>query len=92
MSQKKVDNYKQEKANREQIIKKEKRILALEKLAALIVGIAIVCWVGFSIYGKVTDGGASGKENTVINMDAVDNYVSGLTMEEEMGTVQMMDE
>lgn len=50
MSQKKVDAYKKEKANREQIIKKEKRILKLEKLLAVVVGLVLVCWVGFSIY------------------------------------------
>ena len=35
MSQKKVDAYKAEKANREKIMKKEKRVLRLEKLIAL---------------------------------------------------------
>ena len=36
MSQKKVDAYKAEKANREKIMKKEKLILTIEKLAALL--------------------------------------------------------
>ena len=36
MSQKKVDAYKAEKANREKIMKKEKLILTIEKLAALV--------------------------------------------------------
>lgn len=89
MSQKKVDLYKQEKANREQIIKKEKRIFALEKLAALVVGLVIVCWIGFSVYGKVSGNDASVKEDTVINTNAIDNYISGLSMDEE---VTMMDE
>ena len=35
MSQKKVDAYKAEKANREKIMKKEKRVLRLEKLIPL---------------------------------------------------------
>lgn len=55
MSQKKVDAYKAEKANREKIMKREKLILNLEKLAALVVCIVAVCWIGYSVYGKVTE-------------------------------------
>ena len=51
MSQKKVDAYKAEKANREKIMKREKLILNLEKLAALVVCIVAVCWIGYSVYG-----------------------------------------
>ena len=52
MSQKKVDAYKKEKANREKLIKKEKRILMLEKLAGIAVCVVAVCWIGFSVYDK----------------------------------------
>ena len=55
MSQKKVDAYKAEKANREKIMKKEKLILTIEKLAALVACMVAVCWIGYSVYGKVTD-------------------------------------
>lgn len=78
MSQKKVDAYKKEKANREQIIKKEKRVLKLEKLLAVVVGLVLVCWVGFSIYGKVTGGGAAVQKETVLDTTALDNYLNGL--------------
>ena len=43
MSQKKVDAYKAEKANREKIMKKEKLILTIEKLAALVACMVAVC-------------------------------------------------
>ena len=55
MSQKKVDAYKAEKANREKIMKKEKLILTIEKLAALVACMVAVCWIGYSVYGKVTE-------------------------------------
>ena len=42
MSQKKVDAYKAEKANREKLMKKEKLVLRLEKLAALVVCVVAV--------------------------------------------------
>ena len=45
MSQKKVDAYKAEKANREKIMKKEKLILTIEKLAALVACMVAVCWL-----------------------------------------------
>lgn len=82
MSQKKVDAYKKEKANREQIIKKEKRILKLEKLIGLVIGIAAVCWVGFSVYSKVTEGEMVVQQDTELDTTALDSYVSGLSAEE----------
>ena len=48
MSQKKVDAYKKEKTNREKLIKKEKRILMIEKLAGIAVCAAAVCSVSYT--------------------------------------------
>lgn len=78
MSQKKVDAYKEQKANRAKILKKEKLILRLEKLAALAVCIAAVCWIGYSVYGKVTDGKEEVKVETVMDTSALDDYLSGI--------------
>ena len=50
MSQAKVDRYKQEKKNRDKIIKKEKRQLAAMKAGVSVVAIALVAWVGVSVY------------------------------------------
>lgn len=83
MSQKKVDAYKQEKANRGKIIKKEKRILFLEKLAALVVCLAAVCWAGYSVYDKTVGAQEEVKTETVMDTSALDNYVSSLTQEAE---------
>lgn len=78
MSQKKVDAYKEQKANRAKIMKKEKWTLRLEKLAALVVCIAVVCWIGFSVYGKVTDGKEEVKVETTMDTSALDDYLSGI--------------
>ncbi len=88
MSQKKVDAYKKEKANREQIIKKEKRMLKLEKLLAVVVGLVLVCWVGFSIYGKVTEGDAAVQKETVLDTTALDNYLNGLVADSAETTAE----
>lgn len=83
MSQKKVDAYKKEKANREKLIKKEKRILMLEKLVALVICIIAVGWIGFSVYGKMTENKTEEIKETVMDTTALDDYVSGLSAETE---------
>ena len=82
MSQKKVDAYKQQKANRQKIIKKEKRILMLEKLAALVICIAAVCWVGYSVYGKITADKEEVVVDTALDVSALQDYVSNLNAED----------
>ena len=83
MSRKKVDAYKAEKANREKIMKKEKLILTLEKLAALVLCIVAVCWIGYSVYGKVTEGQEDVKTETVMDTSALDSYLNGLSSDAE---------
>ncbi len=83
MSQKKVDAYKAEKANRDKIMKKEKLILTLEKLAALVLCIVAVCWIGYSVYGKVTEGQGNVTQETVMDTSALDSYLNGLSSEAE---------
>ena len=83
MSQKKVDAYKAEKANREKIMKREKLILNLEKLAALVVCIVAVCWIGYSVYGKVTEGQETVQTETVMDTSALASYLNGLSGDAE---------
>ena len=80
MSQKKVDAYKAEKANREKIMKREKLILNLEKLVVCIVA---VCWIGYSVYGKVTEGQETVQTETVMDTSALDSYLNGLSGDAE---------
>lgn len=81
MSQKKVDAYKKEKANREKLIKKEKRILMLEKLVGIAVCAAVVCWIGFSVYSKAQDNKEVVVQETEIDTTALDEYLSSLNAE-----------
>lgn len=83
MSQKKVDAYKERKANREKLIKKEKMILRLEKLAALAVCIAALGWGAFSVYDKMTGDKEEIKTETTMDTSALDDYVNSLTAETE---------
>ena len=81
MSQKKVDAYKKEKANREKLIKKEKRILMLEKLAGIAVCVVAVCWIGFSVYDKSQEDKETVGQKTEMDTAALDEYLSSLTAE-----------
>ena len=78
MSQEKVDRYKNYKANKDKILKREKHIRRLEYTAAIVVAVALVGWFGWSIYQKAAD--PSGKPAVEYTMDttAVDDYVNGL--------------
>lgn len=83
MSQKKVDAYKKEKANRSQAIKKEKMMLKIQKAAVAVVCLGIVCWVGFSIYGKYEDAQEAIVVETEMNTTALDNYLNEMYSEAE---------
>ena len=50
MSQKKVDKYKAEKANRKKNIKKQKLQNALHKCVIGVIGLALIGWIGYSAY------------------------------------------
>ena len=48
MSQEKVAKYKEQKANRKEIMKKEKRAKLLRNIIGCVVGVALIGWVGYS--------------------------------------------
>lgn len=55
MSQAKVDRYKEEKRNREKIMKKQKMEWMATKIGLSLVGLVMVAWIGVSVYNVVTD-------------------------------------
>lgn len=77
MSQAKVDKYKQDKANRQKIIKKQKRMHRFEMTAIAVVCAIFVVWVGYSVYDKVSSGDGTAQTVT-FDATAVQNYLSGL--------------
>lgn len=79
MSQKKVDNYKVLKANRRNEQKKERFYDILEKVVGIVVCAALVVWIGYSVYDKVTETDSSDVVQTVMDTSALDNYVSSLS-------------
>ncbi len=82
MSQEKVDRYKEKKARRREIYKKEKRLLALEKFAGVLICAVLVVWVGYSVYGKITAVQNEKVQETVMDTAAIDNYLADLNADE----------
>ncbi|MCI8558880.1 MAG: hypothetical protein HFI19_14205 [Lachnospiraceae bacterium] len=78
MSQEKVNRYKQEKANRKEILAKEKKKQTITKAAAGVIVLALVCWLGYSVYDMATR-----PDTSTIEMDAsaLDSYLSSMGAE-----------
>lgn len=81
MSQEKVDRYKKEKANRKQIMRKQKMMNFLRKGVLTLVALALIGWLGYSAYDMYE----SGKDRVVaeVNYDSVTDYLNSLTTETE---------
>lgn len=77
MSQKKVDMYKQEKANRKQIMHKQKITRILRKCVLSLAGLALIAWLGYSAYDMYE----SGIERSVVEADytPIMEYMDSLT-------------
>lgn len=81
MSQEKVDRYKKEKANRKQMIRRQKMMSVVRKTVLAVAALALVGWLGYSAY----DIYESGIERTVaeVNYDSVTDYMNSLTATDE---------
>ena len=79
MSQEKVDKYKEQKANRKEIMKKQKRAKLFRNSVTGLVCVAILGWVGYS----AVDYYQSNKPRKSVEVDyaAIDEYTEGLSAE-----------
>ena len=80
MSQAKVDKYKAEKANRKEIMKKEKRNKLITRIVGTVIGLALVGWIGYSVYDSISTQIAY----TLIDVDlsAAEDYLNELYAED----------
>ncbi|MDO4555550.1 MAG: hypothetical protein Q4B70_10430 [Lachnospiraceae bacterium] len=72
MSQRKVEEYKKYKANRKQILAREKRMRKIRKFIGIIVGIAVIG--GFGYWGYYSYQVAHRPEVTFTNLITQDSY------------------
>ena len=80
MSQAKVDQYKKEKANRKEILAKEKRQKMLMKIGASAVLVVLVGWIGISTADFIYE--SRPKEKFYVQTTELDNYLNSLYEEE----------
>lgn len=83
MSQQKVDQYKKDKANRQQIMKKEKFIRRVEYSVTVLIICLLLVWCGVSIVQKVQEKKAEQVETVELDNTAIDDYITGLDAEAE---------
>ena len=76
MSQAKVDKYKQEKANRQQTIKKEKRMHKVRVAVGSLVVVLLAGWIGISVFDKVEN---RKLETVYFDMSALNDYATELS-------------
>ncbi len=90
MSQAKVDKYKLEKANRKEIVAKEKRNRMIVKVCTSVVGIALVAWIAVSVVMYVID---NRPINTIYATTAgIDDYLNELYEEETESSTEDKDD
>ena len=80
MSQEKVNRYKEEKANRKQILKRQKRNKIIARVIGSVICVAIVGWIGFSVYDSTAKKIAASQTEVVL--DAVSDYMQSLSADD----------
>lgn len=78
MSQKKVNQYKERKANRSKEQKKELFYDWLEKVVGVLVCVALVAWIGYSVYEKVEQKQDAVVTETTMDTSALDEYMTNV--------------
>lgn len=79
MSQKKVDQYKKEKANRKANMQKEKRMRRLYSAGAALVAVAVIGWFGYSVYNSYEE--KQPKQSVEIDYGDINAYQQGVVTE-----------
>ncbi len=79
MSQAKVEQYKKEKANRRQIMAKERAKRIAGRVCAWVILLAIVGWAGYSVYSYYES--KQPAKTIYANLNAISDYMNGLDPE-----------
>lgn len=76
MSQEKVDRYKNQKANRKKIMRKQRMMNVLRKAVLSLAALALVGWLGYSAYNTYSSN--QEREMASVNYDSLNTYLNGL--------------
>lgn len=81
MSQEKVERYKEQKANRKAIMKKEKRARVIRNSLAAVMLVAVVGWIGYSAVDFYIDN--LPREEVEVDYSALSDYEDALYADSE---------
>lgn len=76
MSQEKVNHYKEEKANRKAIMKKQKRMKVFRNVLTVVVVVGVLSWIGYSGYTAYVD--SQPVEKAEVDYTSIAEYLTGL--------------
>ena len=76
MSQEKVTKYKEAKANRKELMKKEKKAKQVRKVIAGIVCVVVLGWVGYSAVTYLQEN--QPRQEVEVDYSAIDEYADTL--------------
>ncbi len=76
MSQEKVAKYKEQKANRKEIMKKEKQQKQIRIVVTSLIGAAVIGWIGYSAVNTIIDN--QPRQSVEVDYTAVDEYLNGI--------------
>lgn len=76
MSQEKVAKYKEQKANRKEIMKKEKQQKQMRIVVTSLIGAAVIGWIGYSAVNTIIDN--QPRQSVEVDYTAVDEYLNGI--------------
>jgi hypothetical protein len=81
MSQKKVDEYKKQKQNRQQIMRRERRVRRLEITAIVVILAGLISWFSVAVYHQASEEKkASATAETIdLNLDDIQDYLQDLS-------------
>lgn len=76
MSQEKVNRYKEEKANRKAIMKKQKRMKIFRNVVTVVVVVGVLSWVGYLGYSTYVD--SQPVKKAEVDYTSIAEYLTGL--------------
>ncbi len=76
MSQEKVAKYKELKANRKEIMKKEKQQKKMRIVVTSLVGAAVIGWLGYSAVNTVIEN--QPRQEVQVDYTAIDEYLTNI--------------
>ena len=77
MSQEKVAKYKEAKANRKEMMKKQKRVKMLRSTVIGVICVAVLGWIGYSAVDFYQNN--QPRDSVEVDYAAVDDYLESIT-------------